>query len=77
MPLSEQIAGSVHGILFILYVVAVGRAARPNRWPFERIFGAFVASLYPLGTFLLDRKLRTDAAFETHDFHLTLLSNKV
>ncbi|HVJ67569.1 MAG TPA: DUF3817 domain-containing protein [Caulifigura sp.] len=60
MPLAVRLAGTLHGALFVLYVIAVIRTARANRWPFERIFEAITASLYPLGTFLLNRRLREE-----------------
>ncbi|UUO06232.1 DUF3817 domain-containing protein [Blastopirellula sp. J2-11] len=60
-PLAVRVAGTLHGVLFLLYMVAVVRAARSNCWPFERIFEAIIASLYPLGTFVLDRKLREES----------------
>lgn len=61
IPFAVRIAGMLHGVLFVFYLVAVVRAARAFRWPIERVFEAIVASLYPLGTFLLDRRLREEA----------------
>lgn len=58
MPLAVRIVGTLHGVLFLLYLVAVFRAARLNCWSWVRIVEAIWASLYPFGTFLLDRKLR-------------------
>ena len=61
MPLGVRVVGMLHGVLFLLYLVAVARAARWRRWSPGRIVEALVASLYPFGTFLLDRKLREEA----------------
>ncbi len=60
MPLAVRVVGMVHGVLFLAYIVAVARAARSRRWSLGRIVGALVASLYPFGTFQLDRKLREE-----------------
>ncbi len=60
MPLAVRVVGMLHGVLFLLYIVAVARAARSRRWSIGRIVEALVASLYPFGTFLLDRKLREE-----------------
>ena len=60
MPLAVRVVGMVHGVLFLAYIVAVARAARSRRWSLGRIVEALVASLYPFGTFLLDRKLREE-----------------
>lgn len=66
MPLPVRITGAVHGFLFVLYIIAVARAARANQWSTWRVVDAVVASLYPLGTFVLDRKLR-DEAWKSQD----------
>ena len=59
-PLAVRIVGSLHGVLFLLFVVALYRAARKQRWPLGRAFLGFVASLVPFGTFVLDRSLRRE-----------------
>lgn len=60
MPLPVRIVGTLHGILFILYTVAALRAAWSRKWPFLRLVEALIASLYPFGTFVFDRKLRAE-----------------
>jgi integral membrane protein len=60
LPLAVRIAGSVHGALFLLFLVALYRAARTAVWPARRSFAAFVASLLPFGTFVFDASLRRE-----------------
>lgn len=57
-PLAVTIAGSLHGFLFTLYVVAMIRAISEQKWGAKEILEVFLAALYPCGTFILDRKLR-------------------
>ena len=60
MPLAVRIAGSVHGALFIWFIVALYRAARARQWPSRRAITAFVASILPFGTFVFDASLRRE-----------------
>ena len=59
-PLAVRIAGSIHGALFLLFLVALYRAAEDRAWPFRRSLTAFVASLLPFGTFVFDASLRRE-----------------
>jgi integral membrane protein len=52
--------GWAHGVLFVLYMVSLGEVSLARRWRLVRVLGAFVASLVPFGTFLLDAKLRRE-----------------
>ena len=58
MPLAVRIAGSVHGLLFLVFVVALYRAALELEWKLSRAAGMFVWSLVPFGFIPLDRMLR-------------------
>jgi integral membrane protein len=57
-PMAVKYVGWVHGGLFVLYVLLGLRAAKSEGWTFKFCVVAFVASLLPFGTFVLDRKLR-------------------
>jgi integral membrane protein len=52
--------GWAHGVLFVLYMVALAEVSFKRRWRLVRILGAFVASLVPFGTFVLDARLRRE-----------------
>lgn len=62
MPLAVRIVGSVHGFLFLLFLIALFRAAGEHEWPIKRSFLAFLASLVPGGTFVLDASLKREMA---------------
>lgn len=57
MPMPNFIVGSIHGSLFIAYMVLLFLVSRANNWSFIKIGLAFVASLIPFGTFYADKKL--------------------
>lgn len=58
IPEVVKVVGWAHGLLFILYLLAVVFAIRPMAWGFLGVGGAVIASLLPGGTFVLDRSLK-------------------
>jgi len=62
LPLAVRIAGSVHGLLFLMFLAALYRAGRKRDWPLRRSLLAFVSSIVPFGTFIFDRSLRREIA---------------
>ncbi|MCY1082078.1 DUF3817 domain-containing protein [Archangium lansingense] len=60
MPLGVKLVGWAHGMLFVLYLLFLAEAAAAHRWSLVRIVGAFLASLVPFGTFVLDARLRRE-----------------
>lgn len=58
MPETVKVVGWIHGILFILYTVTLGIVQVTQRWSFIFLLGAFIASVLPFGTFVLDKQLR-------------------
>ena len=59
MLLPNFIVGSIHGALFIAYVVLLFLVARANQWSLKKVALAFAASLIPFGTFYADKHLFT------------------
>ena len=57
-PLAVKITGMIHGILFVVFCVALLRAMLEAHWPFRRCALIFIASFIPLVPFFLDRKLK-------------------
>jgi integral membrane protein len=57
MPQPNYVVGLAHGILFVLYIVLVLQVSFLQRWNLVKIFGAFLASLVPFGTFYADKAL--------------------
>ena len=62
LPLAVRIVGSLHGALFVLFIVTLARAASEHDWSLLRALYAFVASLIPFGTFVFDRSLKQEIA---------------
>lgn len=58
IPEAVKVVGWAHGLLFILYLLAVVFAIRPMAWGIVGVLGAVIASLLPGGTFVLDRSLK-------------------
>jgi len=57
MPLAVRVAGSIHGFLFILYVLVLLQTAMKLKWSFSKIVLGFFASLLPFAPFFLDKLL--------------------
>lgn len=60
LPSPVKAVGWAHGVLFVLYLLAVAEVYFRHRWPLTRVLGALAASLIPFGTFVLDRQLRRE-----------------
>lgn len=57
MPQPNKIFGMAHGLLFILYVLAVVQSKIQYEWSFKKTVLALIASIIPFGTFWADAKL--------------------
>ena len=62
MPTAVRLVGWVHGVLFVVFCVALARATLTARWPLARSAILFGAALLPFGPFAIDRRLRAWAA---------------
>lgn len=63
MPRAVTVCGWIHGVLFLIFCVALERT-RQIGWRPSRIALVFVAALVPFGPFALDRHMRAWAARE-------------
>ena len=52
--------GWIHGLLFMLYILALITVKINLEWKFKKTAIAFLASLIPFGTFILDKSLRKE-----------------
>lgn len=59
-PQMVAIVGSLHGLLFVLYILAVIHVTIKHRWSFWKFAAACAASVLPFGPFVVDRKLLRD-----------------
>jgi integral membrane protein len=57
MPLAVTIVGALHGLLFVLYLLAVLNVWITERWSFLKVLLAGIASVLPFGPFIVDKKL--------------------
>ena len=60
MPLAVKYVGWAHGGLFLLFILALGQAAAETDLGLKKLAAAFIASLVPFGTFVIDRQLKRD-----------------
>jgi integral membrane protein len=60
LPLAVRVVGSIHGALFLVFLVALYRTARACAWPRGRWLAAFMSSILPFGTFVFDASLRRE-----------------
>jgi integral membrane protein len=58
MPEVVRVVGSIHGVLFLLYVGLLAMLHVRQRWSVMFSLYALVASIIPFGTFVLDKQLR-------------------
>ena len=57
-PIAVRIAGIMHGVLFIAFVLGLLRVARIEAWSRRQMMTAMIAALLPFGAFWLERTLR-------------------
>jgi integral membrane protein len=60
MPLAVTIVGSLHGLLFVLYIAVILYVWTVKKWPIFRVFLAMLSSVIPFGPFIFDRKFLKD-----------------
>jgi integral membrane protein len=57
-PAAVRVVGMAHGILFLLYLLAIVQAHFDHdKWPMKRSVLLVLASLLPFGPFVADRKI--------------------
>ncbi len=57
MPMPNKVMGMLHGVLFLLYILAVFLVGSDFKWSFRKHFLALLAAIIPFGTFWADKKL--------------------
>lgn len=58
IPLAVTIAGSVHGVIFVIYAISIAVAQLFIRWKLYWSLLAVVVAFIPFGNFVLDRYLK-------------------
>jgi len=57
MPRTVTVVGWVHGVLFIVFCIALAETIRTAKWPLARAAMVLAAGLLPFGPFLVDRRM--------------------
>ncbi|HET9915558.1 MAG TPA: DUF3817 domain-containing protein [Candidatus Binatia bacterium] len=60
MPLAVTIAGWIHGLLFLAFIMCLLVAHGERQWPMRWTATIFVAALLPFGPFVIDRRLKSE-----------------
>lgn len=58
MPQAVTIVGTIHGYIFLAYMVAIVYAMIIVKWPFRFTIGAVLSAFIPFGNFVLDSRLK-------------------
>lgn len=61
LPKVVTVAGGMHGLFFVLYLIAVVNVTFANRWKTGRVLFALIVSFIPFGNFILDSRLRKES----------------
>ena len=56
-PIAVKIAGMIHGVLFVIFLVLGVMAWNKAKWSFYQTLIFFIASLLPFGTFFTKKKI--------------------
>jgi integral membrane protein len=49
-------------MLLVAFMLALAEVWKTQNWTLKKVFFAFLATLVPFGTFLLDRQIRAEEA---------------
>jgi integral membrane protein len=64
IPKAVTYVGWAHGVLSVLFMFALAHVWLVARWQFKKVVFAFLAALFPFGTFYLDKKLKEDTSYK-------------
>jgi len=57
MPMAVKVVGWIHGVLFMIFCVALFCAMIRHRWSPARASAIFIVALIPFGPFVFDRRI--------------------
>ena len=57
LPLAVLVVGWLHGVLFVVFCLALMRVWLVAKWPIPRCAAIFIAALLPFGPFVADRRM--------------------
>ncbi|MBA2498508.1 MAG: DUF3817 domain-containing protein [Chitinophagaceae bacterium] len=59
-PGAVTVVGWIHGLLFVIFMIAVIIVYFQRDWPFKKVIYAFIAAFLPFGTFVFDAHLKEE-----------------
>lgn len=60
IPLAVTIVGSLHGVLFIAFIIIAREVKVDYKKDFRWFAKAFIASILPFGTFIMDKQWKKE-----------------
>jgi integral membrane protein len=60
MPMAVKIGGMVHGLLFVAFIALLYQVKTTYNWSIKKTGIAFLASLIPFGTFMMDKNWKNE-----------------
>jgi len=69
--------GMAHGVLFVLFVTAIILGKMYLKWTVLRSIWAFIASLLPFGTFVLDAQLKKEENLMAQPMETSILDKEI
>lgn len=61
IPQAVTFVGTIHGVLFLLYVFAAAWVGRELKWPISKILFAWLLAGVPMGPLFFEKKLSGEA----------------
>ncbi len=55
-----KLPGMIHGVLFLLFCLALAHVWAERKWPWRKAAFAFICSLLPFAPFYLERRLKDE-----------------
>jgi integral membrane protein len=55
-----RVPGMIHGVLFLIFCLALFQVWADRKWPLKKVFFAFICALLPFAPFYLEHKLRRE-----------------
>lgn len=64
-PLGVTVVGGIHGLLFVAFLVLAWEVKREHRMSWGWLAKALIASIFPFGTFIMDKQwIKEEAAIK-------------
>lgn len=62
IPMAVKIIGTIHGVLFVAFVLTLINVWRIEKWKFTKVLTAFIAANIPFGAFWFEKQLKKEEA---------------